>query len=319
MEIKDYQKGDEIEILKLFKRTFKKEMNPKYWEWRFANNPSGNWAIKLMWEDDLLIGHYATSPTNLVMDDQIVKGSLSMTTMTHPEYTGKGIFKMLANALYNDLESIHGHHFVMGFPNLNSHYGFIKNLKWQNLAVQNHITYHYKRGSSRNTYQIRLAQGFDSQHSEILEKTLSKNSKVHTHRSLEYLRWRYDQNPNNKYRIFECYLESEFIGLLVVKEYLFTDTGAVEYFIVENGLGQEHVSAIPDVLDYICKIDRLDELTISTWLSPFDDRFIHYEKVGFIFVEKKPTLFCIKPYHEKFPLLEDYRNWSLSYGDSDVY
>ena len=96
MEIRNYSSGDEQKILELFSLVFKKEMSLDYWKWRFLDNPERMTMIKLMWDGDLLAGHYALSPMRLLIGDDVVLSGLSMTTMIHPKYFGKGIFTKLA-------------------------------------------------------------------------------------------------------------------------------------------------------------------------------------------------------------------------------
>ena len=59
-----------------------------------------------MFEEDKLIGHYAASPIELIIDGEKIKTALSMTTMTDPEFGGKGIFSKLASSLYREMEDV---------------------------------------------------------------------------------------------------------------------------------------------------------------------------------------------------------------------
>ena len=128
MEIKAYKLGDELKIIELFEQSFGKKMSLEYWKWRFSDNPfTSNIFIDLMWDNDLLVGHYAVSPVEMILEDKKILTALSMTTMTHPQYGGKGIFSKLAENLYKRLTE-EGYTMVWGFPNNNSHYGFNKNL-----------------------------------------------------------------------------------------------------------------------------------------------------------------------------------------------
>ncbi len=84
MKILPYKTGDEHAILNLFERSFGKKLSIEYWNWRFANHPSGIRMIMLMWDGDTLVGHYAVSPAKLVIHQQEILTALSMTTMTDP-------------------------------------------------------------------------------------------------------------------------------------------------------------------------------------------------------------------------------------------
>ncbi len=118
MEIKRYKKGDEREILKLFSIAFGKDLSMDFWKWRYLQNPFlEDPVINLMWDGTKLIGHYAVSPVVLNVKGESIMTSLSLTTMTHPEYGGKGIFTKLAEDLYQNMYSIENIEAVWGFPN----------------------------------------------------------------------------------------------------------------------------------------------------------------------------------------------------------
>ena len=76
MEVKDFQFGDEKDILSLFEITFGRFMRQDVWQWRFQNNPAGRFCIKLMWENDKLVGHYAVSPFDVNIDSGLYQASL---------------------------------------------------------------------------------------------------------------------------------------------------------------------------------------------------------------------------------------------------
>lgn len=53
--------------------------------------------------------------------------------MTRPGYSGRGIFTYLAEETSRLCRET-GFHFVYGFPNRNSHYGFTHKLRWKSIA-----------------------------------------------------------------------------------------------------------------------------------------------------------------------------------------
>lgn len=99
MEIKNYQKGDEKKIISLFELVFKRPMSLEQWQWRFENNPAGKYMIKLMWDGDVLAGHYAVSPIKMMVVEREILTTLSLTTMTNPDY-GEEEFSAILQMLY---------------------------------------------------------------------------------------------------------------------------------------------------------------------------------------------------------------------------
>ena len=237
-----------------------------------------------------------------------------MTTMTHPDYNGKGIFRLLSDSLYEELFRIYNVEFVMGFPNKNSHYGFIKNLHWKNIGVIHHLTLNTLNLSAENSSRISMVNSFDDSHVQLLQS--NNMGKISVYRSLDYLRWRYELNPNNRYYIFEL-RDHDLIGFLVVKLYV-TNTGERNLFIMENGIPFQNIAMLSDFLSYILYFFEGKISTFNTWLSVFDKRHIYYEKQGFE-LGGKPTYFGVRLLNEGNAKMNSLSDWSYSYGDSDVY
>ena len=69
------------------------------------NNPISNKIyINYLLEGGKLVAYYAVSPCEIVINNKTYKVALSNMTMTHPSHSGKGYFKMLATALYQELK-----------------------------------------------------------------------------------------------------------------------------------------------------------------------------------------------------------------------
>ena len=117
------------QIIHLFSLAFEKEMDESLWEWAFMENPCGDPIVSLCFEGDVLVGHYAVIPYDLTYQGQLIKGSLSMTTMVHPEHHKKGIFVKLAQQVYCVAKELE-YDLVFGFPNKNSAPGFERKLDW---------------------------------------------------------------------------------------------------------------------------------------------------------------------------------------------
>ena len=93
MEIRPFSPGDEVHILNLFEASFGKKMSPMFWDWRYRANPFiSNIMIHMMWDDEVLAGHYAVSPVQMLVEGNSQMTALSMTTMTHPAYSGRSTF-----------------------------------------------------------------------------------------------------------------------------------------------------------------------------------------------------------------------------------
>ncbi len=318
MNITTYTRGDEIKIISLFKEVFGRDMNLAFWEWRFLENPINKIMIRLMWDGQKLVGHYAVSPVMLSIGNNIALTGLSMTTMTHPDYNGKGIFTNLAEELYqseykqNDLQA------VWGFPNNNSHAGFIKNLRWVNLPViptfsleTNRIMRHPPKSE-----EIKIIELFTIGH-ESAYSLITSPYCVKTHKTVDYLNWRYFKNPYFKYTVFEFKHENNFF-FSVVKLYA-TSNFENEIDIVEF-IFPDNKEAIHDLIHHILAFYSEHKIVkVNIWLPLNDLRHLTLEKIGFK-NDLPITYMGVRAFSPQFSeYLGKCGNWFFSMGDSDVF
>jgi hypothetical protein len=317
MEIRNYQQGDEVKILDLFKQSFHKELPLEYWKWRFIDNPTNKVMIKLMWDDDILAGHYAVSPLAINIDRKEYLSALSMTTMTHPDYAGRGIFTDLAERMYeeeyikNDLKA------VWGYPNLNSHYAFIKNLKWANLDRIPLLSLNLNKLKNIESNEVSLASQFDVKHSAAYEEVTNRY-RVKVKKDPTYLNWRYIDNPVNKYTIFQI-SEDEKIYFSVAKMYRsFDRTSEYEVDIVE-------LNFPPDLTLLLKLLNKIKDfysgkniVKVNLWLPIDDPKHIFLERLGFV-CASPVTFMGIRNMDSNLSVVEDIRSWNYCMGDSDVF
>lgn len=118
------------EIAALFYDSFGRPLNRDLWEWAYLKNPFGDPVVSIAIHENRVVGHYAVVPMNLENKDGFIKGFLSMTTMVGVEYRKLGLFKTLAEMVYDRIDNLEIPSIVFGFPNDNSTPGFIRKLDW---------------------------------------------------------------------------------------------------------------------------------------------------------------------------------------------
>lgn len=317
MEISNYKNGDEHKIIALFEEVFNQKFALESWYWRFKNNPAGNYKIKLMWDGDKLIGHYAVSPIVLESFGQLINTAHSLATMTHPEYTGKGIFKLLANELYNEL-SAEGFQAVWGFPNNNSHYTFIKSLNWKNITSLHTLSIDVNSIKTNEEFSqiiVKEYHVFDDL-DVVFIKNKTKDFHVKVDRNLAYLNWRYIDKPSVKYRKFNIFKNSELIGLVVTKIYPSNIEGYYDLNIVESFL--DDYSNFHSTISSILRTYDLKFKRVTLWKNLFDVDHLNLERIGFT-----PALPITYIGLMGLPSLDvanfNTNNWYFSQGDSDIY
>lgn len=246
-----YQPGDEQAIIALYETTFQQPMSLARWQWQYLQSPTAKTAIMLAFsESGQLAGHYAVNPLPMQVNHQAEEGSLSLDTMVHPDFQGRRLFTSLAQALYEHLESA-GNALTYGFPNGNSHHGFVKYLNWQDLA-QSIPLYLYplrfsallqkaipipaltrlaaplaqlgykavRRTHAPSTYHITTTSRFDERVDSLWEKARTLAPTL-IRRDRAYLDWRFFQHPDYRYTLFTASLPSQndqLTGYMVLTE-----------------------------------------------------------------------------------------------------
>lgn len=312
MEIRNYTSGDEVHILDLFRLSFNREMAMSYWNWRFRDNPFTNdIMIHLMWDEDKLVGHYAICPIQMVIEGELVMTAFSMTTMTHPEYNGRGIFTKLASSLYQELKEKYHYKMVWGFPNNNSHYAFVKNLGWKNVATIPMLTLSADKVKGSFETDCQVLPGFNQ---SVSDKLNQSTKPIRINLTAEYLDWRYVMNPAADYKIITVG-ESVVVYKIIPS---FQQRGKKEVDILELEFDSD-----PKLLEMLLSAVKREENTpdivaFNLWCSIFSDDYLLLKKFGFL--STLPiTYLGFANLSSESDLPGDYRNWDLSFGYSDVF
>lgn len=311
--LRKYKSGDEEQILDLFEVVFKKKLSTDFWNWRFRDNVLNETTIRVVEENEKIIAHYATSPINFLVDNSTVKAALSMTTMTHPEHNGKGYFKRLAGELFTDLQT-DDYAFVYGFPNLNSHFGFINSLAWQDVeripVLQLRESLFANVLTCDTNIEFNAIDLFTDQHFLLFEQYTS-NYRIKLKRDAKYMNWRYKAHPENTYQCFGD--EKSFV---VYKTY--NNAGSIEIDICE-WIVPADLNYIKAVFLHILKNPALTNSSIKAinlWLPLNDPRHLLLEKIGINFGHNL-TFLAYRPLGLNPG--SNISDWYYSFGDSDIY
>lgn len=307
MELRDYIEGDEKQILELFKVVFKKEMSFDYWHWRFIKNPLKKIQIKLMFDsNNTLIGHYAVSPQVLYVNGEKKQAALSMTTMTHPDHAGKGIFTKLASELYNNYSEAQELSVVYGFPNANSYYGFIHKLGWKDVCLIPTLS---NEEFKVREHSCKVIGQFNNRHEEMYDSSI-KAYDVYLGRSAAWFNWRYFENPANEYIAYEL----NGSGFIVGK--LFTSENVNEIDICELACESNKEILVELISALYAHFSNIVINKINLWMPPNDKRYEMLLETGFKAGEPATHLGCALL--EK-GLSDNFNTFFYSKGDSDIY
>jgi predicted acetyltransferase len=316
LEFRQFNPGDEKAIERLFELSYERRLPEGVWRWRFKDNPSSSSLIQLAWHGDKLVGHYAVTETVLEIQGHEVRTGLSGTTMTHPDYRGKGIFNVLATDTYaRMIES--GMIMVWGFPNALSHEGFMKGLGWKDIyevpmfRIDSSSIAQLCDGPDNDS--VEEVEDFDSRFDDLWQK-VKNGYPVISKRDSRYLRWRYLKNPDGHYRIITFSDKGNLKGYAVFKRYR-DELQVVDLLIAKNDIeiGESLMQFI------ITHAVASDARSISLWLNVTHPFHYALEKKGFR-PEGPVTYFGGLDIMSRFDSsLYDFRGWYFTMGDSDVF
>ncbi|MDZ7543464.1 GNAT family N-acetyltransferase, partial [Clostridium perfringens] len=144
------------------------------------------------------------------------KLALSMTTMTHPDFAGKGFFTKLANGVYEKMKESN-YKTVLGFPNVNSHIGFVKKLGWKDIYEIPTLKLNLDnvRITDGSDFNIIEDNSFELDYSELL----NNGNKINIYSNNESLIWRFKNNPINKYKNYVISKDGKALASIITKEF----------------------------------------------------------------------------------------------------
>lgn len=316
IESRPYRQGDERYIVELFPTCFGgRTLAMPYWTWRFRDNPLGKTLIELAWVGDRLVGHYAVTPVQISFAGQDILSGLSVTTMTHPEYRGRGLFPLLARNLYERMAH-EGFSVVWGFPNRNSHATFLNKLQWQDICripmLQLNIA--DLRTPFPISPNVSMDESFDERFDAFWDERLW-DRKILVKRDLAYLIWRYASNPENRYYVICHEHKTRLSGYVIWKAYRETELEIVDLLTAND------VGVALDLIHAATNIAAANGMkSVKMWLPGHDPLRVHLEAMGFR-VSDPATHFGIRSLGD-WPgqrACLDEAAWHYALGDSDVF
>ena len=280
--IREYQEGDEVKILSLFRTTLvdSEQYTDDYWRWMYKQNPLKSAMVFVAFDGEKLIGHYALVPLKMAINGILRIGATAVNIAIHPDYQGQGIFsKLVAKAA--EQASNEGISLSYVFPNERSYPIFTQKLGWidvsslcsvfKPLDIKRILKRHFKNKYLTNvleylgrrflsiffrTYKFTPPPGtditevstFDERMDEFWEKIYEEYNII-TVRNKEYLTWRFVNKPiRANYVIYLAEKGKQVLGYIVLK--LMTTKDAEEGMIMD-------IFALPGRDDIVgCLISR---------------------------------------------------------------
>lgn len=313
LDSKSYMNGNENSIISLFQKAFNRQLSYDYWIWRYLKNPNTDTnLINLAWDNNKVVAHYAVSPVKIYVGGKRYNAALSMTTMTDPDYQGRGLFTKLAMELYNNNNNTLD--IIFGVPNDNSLMGFTQKLNFKLIKEIPMLKTNIVDRKYKDNIKCVEVYEFDESFDDFFT-TITKKYSIIMSRDSKYLTWRFLSNPENDYKIFAYIEEDKVLGYIVVKVY--------------NG-GESPTGDIVDVLvsseivlrDLINKsfsyFIEQNVTNINTWFS--DNKYINvFKEYGFKISDNYFHFIVKNNSDESIQGLFDFENWYLTMSDIDIF
>lgn len=294
----------------LFLESFGRSMPPGYLDWRYWDNSQEHLLFAVEIQDQNPVASYSTFPVDLIVDGKTCRSAMSMTTMTHPRWRGKGLFQKLAAELYSTAAALQVAA-VWGFPNANSHPTFNGKLYWSDIYEIPTMTSDLAK-TDTGKFSLNTEVQRDDEFS-LDYPDLPKDGLIRIQRSKSYLTWRYARNPVNAYHNFVLSRDGRVSSYVVTKSY----GDGVDLVDIQPANPEEARA----LLTHIAKLSFDNGVRhIYCWASTHHSLHGVLERLGF--ENSAPVTYFGGRELISSAMHSDwfnYKNWYIQMGDSDVY
>lgn len=219
--VREYRRGDEEGITRLFREVFGKEITIAQWNWKYWVSGNGRIYSKIV-EDEAgrIIGHAGAIPLRGVIDNKPVRFFQIADVMVHPKargFLGKhNVFGVLMKILFEDLRKDFPDLFCYGFPGvrpfgLGKRVGVYEEIERAVECARN------VRRSLFTTYRMETLR-WDDARLDNLWAACAGDFPLSLARDRGYLRWRYETNPFFSYHLLGCVHRGSLVGWAVIRD-----------------------------------------------------------------------------------------------------
>lgn len=210
MEFIQASDSDIPQIISVLKSSLGEEELPiseKIWYYKHRENPFGKSVVLIARDGDRIAGVRAFMRWSWQYEQKKYSALRAVDTATHPDYQGKGIFKNLTlKAVRMCMEK--GDNFIFNTPNDQSRPGYLK-MGWKpvdniQVGLKPAINSFWKISTRKKDYKIRKEVPKEDLDELCLRwnRHLEISKSLFTPKSCDYLHWRYENNPLQKYQVF---------------------------------------------------------------------------------------------------------------------
>ena len=261
-------------------------------------------------ESARMISSYGFLPGDVFMNGRMMKYVLANNVMTHPEYSGQGIFKRMGAEAFRYLKKA-GYSFVFGVPNyakghVSSGWEIVNELKFYELRFSKISGSNDRQDNFKNN----ISQIRDWSYLDLYVKKYS----LFFSRTTRWMDWRLNK-PHSNYLAF-CNEEENATSFVVLKKYRDDKTGEKRLHIVD--FGYDDVESFKKLVLHSKEIGREEGFDlINLWEYPSNRTEVQVlESLGFTETNTSNPIIIHKLGND-ISLPDD--NWHVTLFDNDVY
>lgn len=299
-----------VELLKLSLGDSVVEKSSAIWNFKHTDNPFGSSHVLVATDDEKFVGVRAFMKWNWQLGNDVWIAYRAVDTATHPDFQGKGIFKKLTLKALDDVQE-NQETFVFNTPNDKSRPGYLK-MGWVivdilPIAIVPTIVYCFqnifkKKVINTNQIETNRLEELCKIHNEVL----SENNTIFTPKSVSYLKWRFEENPMQKYKVVST--NDSYVAMYIKKRRFFKELRVVEVISSNDSIHKKMMQNA--IIDYAIQ----NRCWITTLANKDLFRLRLYGKFGPKLSFKsltEDTLFVKKAL--------DINNWKYSLGDLELF
>jgi len=318
-----------------------------FFDWQYLDNPEGEAIVIIAKDDDKknsIIGIESILPMNLIINQKIIKASLSCNSYVHLNYRKKGIFSKLISTVKE--ESMKKNiSCIYGVANDNSFNSFIKKgsheisnmpILFRPLRLSNyfpfplgtflHLFDNFWKIKKNVTPNVSQFNDYFDESFEKLTETASKRIPIMKQRTKEFLNWRYKDHPTRQYKTFVLKENSILEGYIITRKTTVKgkSVGVIVDFLINPDTN-------PTKIKDLIKIALADFWSsgVSVTIAMFGPSTFEYQllcdagfKIAPKFLKPQSAHFILINFDsnkDELEQLKKYDNWFFSFGDYDVF
>ncbi|MBP6648655.1 MAG: GNAT family N-acetyltransferase [Bacteroidia bacterium] len=352
MAMHDFNDPDFRRLIELTNQTYSGQeiADANYLTWEYHLNPDGQSIIFVAEDQGKIVSQYLVLPRTYKIRDEKVKGSLSVNTLTHPNYRGKSLFPKLAELTYAKCRETEIA-FTAGFPNPLSSPVFSGKLNFHSLGsvpffvkplrpFRSLRKYLNSSGTKRgkepvlnfsdsakagalkiSRFNLQDVKKYEEFHSRFLRDKMNC-----AERSFDFLKWRYIDIPLRDYHLFKIESDKGIQAIVIVRsaELFGLKTMIIMELLYTNDADSK--KAAGSLLSWLRNqsvSNAMDLMVIARQHSSAGKLRLFFH--GFLPVPTnflpQPLEFILRIHSEnvKKTGFFDMKKWYLSFGDSDVF